>query len=91
MIILELHNLAKPVAIPVFDRFEESHEGRGSRFVPVDTLDHPTHRTWTLWSHRWTPARPGRYRLRLEVDGAHRTRRLDAGYYARDVQVEEVA
>lgn len=43
-----------------------------------------TNDTWTLWS----PAAPGRYRVRLRVaDRSVPQRRLDAGYYARVVEV----
>ncbi len=47
--------------------------------------------TWALWSHPWTPRNPGRYGIRLRAaDRATPTRRLDAGYYNRVVDVAEV-
>jgi hypothetical protein len=48
-------------------------------------------RTWTLWTHTWKPAEPGRYEIVLKVtDPAIRTRRLDLFYYVREVFVESV-
>jgi DMSO/TMAO reductase YedYZ molybdopterin-dependent catalytic subunit len=47
--------------------------------------------TWSLWSHTFRPKRPGRYRIELQVTGAGvRTRRLDAGYYTREIEIESV-
>ncbi len=47
--------------------------------------------TWSLWSHSFRPKRPGRYRIELQVTGASvRTRRLDAGYYTREIEIESV-
>ena len=60
----------------------------GERWVPVEQMLHETSRSWSLWTHRWTPPKPGRYRIRLRVpDTAIRTRRLDRGYYDREVDV----
>lgn len=63
---------------------------RGEPFVAVSDnppSDNPD--TWSLWSHEWTPAAPGRYRIALRVaDAAIRTRRLDRDYYARDVEID---
>ncbi len=60
-------------------------------FAAVEKLDHRTHTTWTLWSHVWKPAEPGRYRIRLRFEDPQlRTRRMDQGYYHRDVVVREV-
>jgi DMSO/TMAO reductase YedYZ molybdopterin-dependent catalytic subunit len=43
---------------------------------------------WTLWSHRFEPKRPGRYRIRLAfADTSVRARKLDAGFYAREIEV----
>ncbi len=53
--------------------------------LPASTL------TWSLWSHVWRPAAPGRYQIVLRVDDpAIRTRRLDIFFYVRDVQIDEV-
>lgn len=53
--------------------------------MPKDTL------TWSLWTHRWQPAAPGRYEIVLKVtDPAIRTRRLDLFYYVREVVIDTV-
>jgi DMSO/TMAO reductase YedYZ molybdopterin-dependent catalytic subunit len=47
--------------------------------------------TWSLWTHTWRPAEPGRYTIVLRVDDPKiRTRRLDLFFYARDVDISEV-
>ena len=47
--------------------------------------------TWSLWSHTWRPASPGRYQIVLRVDDpAIRTRRLDLFFYVREVVIDEV-
>ena len=47
--------------------------------------------TWTVWTHTWRPAEPGRYDIVLRVDDrAIRTRRLDIFFYARAVQIDEI-
>ena len=57
-------------------------------FVPVEEIGRPDGRTWTLWSHRFRPPAPGRYRIELSVaDPGVRTRRLDAGFYAREIEI----
>ena len=57
-------------------------------FAPVDEIGPVDGRTWTLWSHRYRPPAPGRYRIELAIAGAGvRTRRLDAGYYAREIEI----
>lgn len=62
-----------------------------SDYAPVQDYDHRTNATWTIWSHVWKPAKPGRYRIELQVDDPTvRTRRLDKGYYARTVKVSEI-
>ncbi len=61
------------------------------RYVPVQSYDHKTVATWSLWSHTWRPSKPDRYIIQLQVDDpAIRTRRLDSGYYRRAVDIEEV-
>jgi DMSO/TMAO reductase YedYZ molybdopterin-dependent catalytic subunit len=59
---------------------------------PVDVCPLPTtNRTWTLWSHLWQPELPGSYAIVLRVDDANvRQRRLDSGYYTREVAIDEV-
>jgi DMSO/TMAO reductase YedYZ molybdopterin-dependent catalytic subunit len=47
--------------------------------------------TWTVWTHTWHPAEPGRYDIVLRVDDpAIRTRRLDIFFYTRSIQIDEV-
>ena len=47
--------------------------------------------TWSVWTHTWRPAEPGRYDIVLRVDDpAIRTRRLDLFFYARAVQIDEI-
>jgi DMSO/TMAO reductase YedYZ molybdopterin-dependent catalytic subunit len=47
--------------------------------------------TWTVWTHTWRPAEPGRYDIVLRVDNPSiRTRRLDIFFYARAVQIDEI-
>ena len=67
------------------------------RFHPRDAylpVSRPAERTgvsWGVWTHRWTPATPGRYLIQLEIDDPQvRTRRLDLGLYLRGVVVGEV-
>jgi DMSO/TMAO reductase YedYZ molybdopterin-dependent catalytic subunit len=57
-------------------------------FVPVEKVGNGTGRGWALWSHRFPPPAPGRYRIELAVrEPAARTRRLDAGFYAREIEI----
>ena len=61
-------------------------------WVPVESCPMPAStRSWSLWTHTWTPAEPGRYEIVLKVtDPAIRTRRLDLFYYVRDVTIDEM-
>jgi DMSO/TMAO reductase YedYZ molybdopterin-dependent catalytic subunit len=48
-------------------------------------------RSWTLWSHRWTPTMPGTYAITLKVDDPTvPQKRLDAGFYRRETTITEV-
>lgn len=65
--------------------------GRRGEYVPVESCDHRTNRTWTLWTHTWRPRRAGRYRIRLRVDDPTiPTHRLDVGWYDRTVRIADV-
>lgn len=66
--------------------------GRDETYAPVGVCPKPTtNDTWTLWTHRWWPAAPGRYTIVLRVgDPSVATRRLDLYYYIREVRVDEV-
>jgi DMSO/TMAO reductase YedYZ molybdopterin-dependent catalytic subunit len=60
-------------------------------FVQVDRLLSSNADSWQFWTHAWAPAHPGTYVIRLRVTEPQvRTRRLDMGFYARAVQIEEV-
>jgi DMSO/TMAO reductase YedYZ molybdopterin-dependent catalytic subunit len=60
-------------------------------YVPVESLRVPQTTPWTVWSHSWTPRERGRYTIRLAVlePGEH-PKRLESGYYARTVEIEEI-
>ena len=46
---------------------------------------------WALWEHDWRPAATGTYAITLRaVDRSLRTRRLDTGYYLREVSIDEI-
>jgi DMSO/TMAO reductase YedYZ molybdopterin-dependent catalytic subunit len=63
----------------------------GEEFVPVDHIVPVKNDSWAFWTHAWRPPQPGIYIMRLRVtDPQVRTRRLDMGFYARGVQIEEV-
>jgi DMSO/TMAO reductase YedYZ molybdopterin-dependent catalytic subunit len=57
-------------------------------FAPVEEITPADARTWTLWSHRFASPKPGRYRIEVAVaDPGVRTRRLDSGYYTREIEI----
>ena len=65
--------------------------GAEQDYVPVESYEHKTNATWTLWTHTWKPTSKGTKRIQLRVeDPAIPTNRLDRGYYARSVLIEEV-
>ena len=46
---------------------------------------------WALWEHPWRPAAPGVYAITLRSpDQSIRTRRLDRGYYLREVAIDQI-
>jgi DMSO/TMAO reductase YedYZ molybdopterin-dependent catalytic subunit len=50
-----------------------------------------THKIWSMWEHRWRPTAPGLYDIALKsTDSSIRTRRLDRGYYMRQVRIDEI-
>ena len=75
-------------------RFSRGVDGafqRNARDYRVDHCEHTTNQTWTLWWHAWKPTAPGEYRITMHIDDpAIRTRRLDRGYYARTVEIDQV-
>jgi len=60
-------------------------------FAPVEQIGSGEAGGWTFWSHAFRPPGPGRYRIELAVrDPGVRTRRLDMGYYAREIEIARV-
>ena len=59
-------------------------------FAPVEKVGGELGTAWTLWSHTFRPPAPGRYRIALAVKGAVRTRRLDVGFYTREIDIPGV-
>jgi DMSO/TMAO reductase YedYZ molybdopterin-dependent catalytic subunit len=60
-------------------------------FAPVEQIGSGEAGAWTFWSHTFRPFAPGRYHIELAVrDPGVRTRRLDMGYYAREVEIARV-
>lgn len=50
-----------------------------------------TQKMWSLWDYRWKPTAPGVYDISLSVpDRSVPQRRLDSGYYMRQVRVDEI-
>ena len=46
---------------------------------------------WALWEHPWRPATTGDYAITLRTtDPSIRTRRLDTGYYLREVAIDQI-
>lgn len=61
--------------------------GLDEPYVPVLHV-YPARSSWGLWTHFWTPRHPGTYRIGLRLaDPSVRTRRLDEGFYVRQVWV----
>jgi DMSO/TMAO reductase YedYZ molybdopterin-dependent catalytic subunit len=60
-------------------------------YVDVDNFRQTTNDPWSFWTHSWAPERPGTYMIRLRVaDPGVVARRLEAGYYVRNVEVLEI-
>ncbi len=59
--------------------------------TPVRVCPAPaTHHTWSLWTHRWTPAEPGYYDISLRTaDTGVQSRRLDLSFYIRRVRIDD--
>ncbi len=57
-------------------------------YAPVQRVEGDASGPWRLWSHTVESLAPGRYRIELAIQGAATpTRRLDSGFYAREVQI----
>jgi DMSO/TMAO reductase YedYZ molybdopterin-dependent catalytic subunit len=60
-------------------------------YVSVDDFRQSSNDPWSFWSYWWSPATPGSYLLRLRVaDPVMQTRRLDMGFYVREIEISEV-
>jgi DMSO/TMAO reductase YedYZ molybdopterin-dependent catalytic subunit len=57
-------------------------------FEPVEKVVDDATAPWTLWSYTVPTLPPGRHRIELAAnDPALRTRRLDQGFYAREIEI----
>jgi len=64
--------------------------GPTSPVAPVEEMKGGSAGAWRFWAHTFQPSAPGRQRIEMSVSGGVRTRRLDAGYYAREFEVTGV-
>jgi DMSO/TMAO reductase YedYZ molybdopterin-dependent catalytic subunit len=64
----------------------------GEPYAPVDVCPRQsTNQTWTMWSHAWRPGKVGSYAIALAIhDPSIPTRRLDAGFYERTIDITDV-
>lgn len=57
-------------------------------YAPVERIEPAAGQGFTLWSHTFAAPAQGRYRIEARVgDPGVRTRRLDTGFYAREIQI----
>jgi DMSO/TMAO reductase YedYZ molybdopterin-dependent catalytic subunit len=60
-------------------------------FVPISGLRQSRNDPWTIWTHTWSPREPGTYTIRMAItDPPVQARKLDAGYYDRFVEIDEI-
>jgi DMSO/TMAO reductase YedYZ molybdopterin-dependent catalytic subunit len=60
-------------------------------YISVDEFHQSSNDPWSFWSHSWSPAAAGTYLLRLRVaEPAMQTRRLDMGFYVREIEISEI-
>ena len=64
----------------------------GEGYIRVTSCPLPASTTtWSLWWHAWRPPARGRYDIALKIDDARiPTPRLDAYFYSRAVEVDEI-
>jgi hypothetical protein len=63
----------------------------GEDFVRVDDFQQTVNDPWSFWTHQWAPKQPGSYSIQLRVkDRSIPSRRLDAGYYVRSVEISQI-
>src|SRR5439155_21225997 len=67
--------------------------GDAGTWTPFDVCPAPdTPAIWSLWTYRWKPSAPGLYSIALRVpDRSVPQRRLDSGYYVRQVKIDEAS
>jgi len=70
----------------------QAFDSTSGAFTPFAVCPTPkTHATWNLWEYRWKPTAPGTYDIALKVaDPAVPQRRLQSGYYMRQVTIDAV-
>ena len=62
-------------------------EGAWERICMTNVSQAP----WALWEHPWQPSATGVYAITLRAaDRSIRTRRLDTGYYLREVSIDQI-
>jgi DMSO/TMAO reductase YedYZ molybdopterin-dependent catalytic subunit len=67
-------------------RFGADEPSTEFSICPIPT----THAVWSLWEFRWRPSSRGVFRIALKVpDSSVPQRRLDSGYYVRQIQIHE--
>ena len=60
-------------------------------YAPVSRVEPAAQGPWGLWTHLWLPRQPGVYSIRLRLaEPSVRARRLDAGFYVRQVRIDRV-
>ena len=58
-------------------------------YMPVSVAETPAYSPWRIWTHTWSPKVLGAHQIKLRLsDRSIRARRLDAGYYVRQVQID---
>ena len=66
--------------------------GKDAEFKPFSVCPTPkTHTMWSMWDYTFKPTAPGTYDISLKVaDASIPQRRLDSGYYVRQVKIDEI-
>jgi DMSO/TMAO reductase YedYZ molybdopterin-dependent catalytic subunit len=60
-------------------------------YVPVKDFQISTDGAWSFWRHVWAPQKSARYLIRLRLKGPDViARRLNAGYYMRSVETQDI-
>jgi DMSO/TMAO reductase YedYZ molybdopterin-dependent catalytic subunit len=60
-------------------------------YISVDEFQQTANDPWSFWSHSWSPTATGTYLIRLRVaEPTMQTRRLDMGFYVREVEISEI-